>query len=96
MATRWAHRICFFDAIGVLLLPVALTLITATRYFGAPLFVFAATLLWMVVISDGGGCRARTTWRLTAKATAVTQRCYLRWVEVSEERLLPLLECAIG
>ena len=48
---RWARTICCFNALGVLLLPVALILIMPARYFRATLFVIAATLVWIVAIS---------------------------------------------
>jgi len=48
---RWARTICGFNALGVLLLPVALVLIMPARYFRAILFLIAATLVWVVAIS---------------------------------------------
>jgi hypothetical protein len=48
---RWARMICGFNALGVLLLPVALVLIMPARYFRAILFLIAATLVWIVAIS---------------------------------------------
>jgi hypothetical protein len=48
---RWARTICFFNALAVLLLPLALILIMPARYFRAALFVVAATLVWIVSIS---------------------------------------------
>jgi hypothetical protein len=48
---RWARMICGFNALGVLLLPIALILIMPARYFRAMLFLVAATLVWIVAIS---------------------------------------------
>ena len=48
---RWARTICYFNALGVLLLPLALILIMPARYFRAILFVIAATLVWIVALS---------------------------------------------
>lgn len=48
---RWARMICGFNALGVLLLPVALVLIMPARYFQAILFLVAASLVWIVAIS---------------------------------------------
>ena len=48
---RWARTICCFNAISVLLLPLALILIMPARYFRAILFVIAATLVWIIAIS---------------------------------------------
>jgi hypothetical protein len=48
---RWARTICCFNALGVLLLPVALILTMPARYFRATLFVIAATLVWIDAIS---------------------------------------------
>lgn len=47
----WARTICTFNAIGVFLLPIALVMIMPARYFRAILFLFAATLVWIVAIS---------------------------------------------
>ena len=48
---RWARMICGFNALGVLLLPIALVLTMPARYFRAILFVIAAVLIWIVAIS---------------------------------------------
>ena len=48
---RWARTICRFNALSVLLLPLALMLIMPARYFRAILFVIATTLVWIVAIS---------------------------------------------
>ena len=48
---RWARTICYFNALGILLLPLALVLIMPARYFRAILFVIAATLVWIVALS---------------------------------------------
>ena len=48
---RWARVICGFNALGVLLLPIALVLTMPARYFRAILFVIAAVLIWIVAIS---------------------------------------------
>ena len=48
---RWARTICLYNALGVLLLPVALTLIMPARYFRATLFVVATALVCIVAIS---------------------------------------------
>ncbi len=48
---RWARTICYFNALSILLLPLALILIMPARYFRAILFVIAATLVWIVAIS---------------------------------------------
>ena len=47
----WARTICCFNAISVLLLPLALIVIMPARYFRAILFVIAATLVWIGAIS---------------------------------------------
>lgn len=48
---RWARTICCFNALSVLLLPLALVLIMPARYFRAIPFAIAATLIWIVAIS---------------------------------------------
>ena len=47
----WARMICSFNAVSVLLLPVALMVIMPVRYFQAMPFLIAATLVWIVAIS---------------------------------------------
>jgi hypothetical protein len=48
---RWARTICCFNAVGVLMLPLALICIMPARYFRAVLFVISAILVWIVAIS---------------------------------------------
>ena len=48
---HWARMICGFNAVSVLLLPVALMVIMPIKYFRATPFLIAATLVWIVAIS---------------------------------------------
>ena len=48
---RWARVICDFNALTVLLLPVALILTMPVLYFRALLFLITAALIWIVAIS---------------------------------------------
>ena len=48
---RWARVICGFNALGIVLLPVALVVIMPARYYRAIPFMVAATLVWIVAIS---------------------------------------------
>ncbi len=47
----WARTICCFNAISVLMLPLALILTMPGRYFHAIAFLIAAILVWVVAIS---------------------------------------------
>lgn len=48
---RWARAICTFNAVSMLMLPLALILIMPGRYFRAILFVISAILVWIIAIS---------------------------------------------
>jgi hypothetical protein len=43
--------LCSFNAVTVLMLPLALILIMPSKYFRAILFVISAILVWIIVIS---------------------------------------------
>jgi hypothetical protein len=47
----WAHTICSFNAVTVLMLPRAPILIMPSKYFRAILFVISAILVWIIAIS---------------------------------------------